>query len=300
MPERGHHRGLEAAGAPATAVRADGATSRYRAGSTLPLSVELRRQLTRRRTRATIGFLVVLPFLLVGAFLLGDDDRGGAPGLVELATVGAANFTLFVLFAATGFLLVVVFALFAGDTVASEASWSSLRYLLAAPVPRGHLLGRKLLVALAFSLFCLVLLPATSFLAGGVAFGWSPLQTPLGTTVGTSLMLQRLGIALVFLALTLVFVSSLAFCLGVFTDAPLGAVGGAVLLVIVSNILDAVTALGDWRRALPTHYSYAWLDVLSPEISWDRMAQGVLWSLTYTLVLLAVAWWQFQRKDITS
>ncbi len=299
MPERGHHVGLDAVGAPPASGRA-GAALGHRGRATLPLPVELRRQLTRRRTKLTVALLVALPWLLVGAFLLGDGDRSRAPGLVELATVGAANFTLFVLFAATGFLFVVVFALFAGDTVASEASWSSLRYLLATPVPRGVLLWRKLVVALSFSLFCLVLLPSASFLAGGLAFGWAPLRTPLGTTVDTSLMLQRLGIALAFLALSLVWVAALAFCLGVFTDAPLGAVGGAVLLVIVANILDAVTALGDWRKALPVHWSYAWLDVLSPQIAWDAMAQGVLWSLGYTVVLLALAWWRFLGKDVTS
>ena len=38
-------------------------------------------------------------------------------------------------------------------------------------------------------------------------------------------------------------VAALAFLLSVLTDAPLGAVGGAVLLVVVSNILDSITAL---------------------------------------------------------
>ena len=49
----------------------------------------------------------------------------------------------------------------------------------------------------------------------------------------------------------MLFVSALAFLLGVYTDAPLGAVGGAVVLVIVSNILDAVPALGSLREVLP-------------------------------------------------
>ena len=51
-------------------------------------------------------------------------------------------------FVSAGFLLVVAVALFCGDTVASEASWASLRYLLAAPVPRARLLRQKLAVAL--------------------------------------------------------------------------------------------------------------------------------------------------------
>ena len=54
----------------------------------------------------------------------------------------------------SSFLLVVVVALYCGDTVASEASWGSLRYLLSVPVPRGRLLGTKLLVSLLYSPPC--------------------------------------------------------------------------------------------------------------------------------------------------
>jgi ABC-2 type transport system permease protein len=301
MPSRGTHQGIDHAAAPAAEHGPDGAVAGFDARRTLPLGVEIRRQLTRRRTQLTLGFLVLLPFLLIAAFELGDDSPSrGTPGLVDVATTGAANFTLFTLFVATGFLLIVVFALFAGDTVASEASWSSLRYLLAAPVPRSHLLWRKLTVAVLFSLFSLVLLPAVAYLSGGLFFGWAPIRTPLGTTLPTGEALVRLAVIVGYLALTLVFVSALAFVLSVWTDAPLGAVGGAVLLVIVSNILDAVTALGDWRNLLPTHYSYAWTDVLSPQIVWDEMARGVLWSLAYSLALLALAWWHFDRKDVVS
>jgi ABC-2 type transport system permease protein len=302
MPSRGTHSGIEHAQAPSAEHRPDGAVAGFSPRRTLPLMVEVKRQFTRRRTQFTLGFLVVLPFLLVAAFELGSDDgnQRGAPGLVDVATAGAANFTLFTLFVATGFLLVVVFALFAGDTVASEASWSSLRYLLAAPIPRSHLLARKLLVALGFSLLALVLLPVVSYLAGGLFFGWAPIRTPLGTTLDNGEALVRLGIVVGYLAVTLVFVSALAFLIGVWTDAPLGAVGGAVLLVIVSNILDAVTALGDWRNALPTHYSYAWTDVLGSTVQWEDMARGALWSLAYSLVLLTAAWWHFERKDVVS
>lgn len=301
MPRTGSHEGLSTAAAPVAAQAADGSARGYRAWRTLPYWVEVRRQATRRRTQIALGFLVVLPFLLVAAFKLGDDDRrGGAPALVDLATTGAANFTFFTLFVATGFLLVVVVALFAGDTVASEASWSSLRYLLASPVPRSHLLRRKLLVALSYSLFALVLLPAVAYVAGGLFFSWQPLRSPLGTTLTVGEGLVRLGIAVGYLALTLLFVAALAFLFGVWTDAPLGAVGGAVLLVIVSNILDAVTALGDWRNYLPTHYQYAWTDVLGSTVQWESMARGALWSVGYSIVLLVAAWRHFDRKDVVS
>jgi ABC-2 type transport system permease protein len=134
---------------------------------TLRLRVELVRQLRRRRTQLAFLILLVLPILIAIAFKVGGQRGGGGSALVDLATTGAGNFAMFTEFAAVGFLLVVIVALFCGDTVASEASWSSLRYLLAMPVPRGRLLRQKLIVALILSLGANVFLPAWSYLVGG-------------------------------------------------------------------------------------------------------------------------------------
>ena len=66
----------------------------------------------------------------------------------------------------------------------------------------------------------------------------------------------------------------LAFWLSTKTDAPLGAVGGAVGLTIVGNVLDAVTALGAWREFLPAHWQFAWADALQPDLEWGGMSRA--------------------------
>jgi ABC-2 type transport system permease protein len=300
---RGSHTELSAADVPPPTAAPHGGAPGYDPRRTLPLRVELRRQLGRRRTQITLGLLVVLPLLLVAAYKLGASPRGGGGNeitLADFATVGAANFTLFTIFASSSFLLVIVVALFCGDTVASEASWSSLRYLLLAPVGRSRLLRQKLTVALGLSGFALLLLPAVSLLAGWAAFGWHPVQSPTGSGLGSAAALLRLLLIIGYLAVSLLFVASLAFYAGVRTDAPLGAVGGAVLIVIVSSILDNVTALGGLRDWLPTHYSSAWLDALDPSVQWDSMLRGVLSSLVYSSVLFTLAWRHFLHKDVVS
>lgn len=299
---RGHHEQLAVAPAPPAADLRGGAPG-YDRLRALPLRVELRRQIGRRRTQLTLALVAVLPVLLVLAFKIGGAAGPGRDGritLVDFATVGAANFTLFTIFAASSFLLVIVFALFAGDTVASEASWSSLRYLLIAPIGRGRLLRQKLIVALALSLATLVLLPAMALLCGWAGFGWHPVQSPTGNALTTAEALGRLAVIVGYVAISLLFVTALAFYAGVRTDAPLGAVGSTVLVVIVSDILDNVTALGSLRAVLPTHYSAAWLDALGPTVTWDAMLRGVLSSLVYSTVLFALAWRRFLRKDILS
>ena len=273
-----------------------------RAGSRpLPLGAEVRRQLSRRRTLVVFAVLVALPLVLVAAFALGSSDSTSTQrGFVDLAQDSGANLTVFALFAATGFLLVVVVALFAGDPVPSEASWSSLRYLLTAPVRRERLLRQKLVAAGLFSLAALLFLPAWTLLVGGLAYGWGPYVGPTGDQLAYPLVLARLGVAVVYLALSLSVVGAFAFLLGTLTDAPLAAVGGGVVLWIVCAILDQITALGGLRQALPGHFAFAWADALAPTVDWSAMAQGALWSLGYAVVLVGVGVWRFLRKDVTS
>ena len=286
-----------------TATEVPASAPGYTARRTLPLRVEAIRQLRRRRTMVAALILLVLPWILVGAFELGGPPQpgSGAPELVDLATTGGLNFAAFSFFASVGFLLVVAVALFCGDTVASEAGWGTLRYLLAAPVPRARLLRQKLVVALIYSAVAVTSFPLMSLAAGTVAFGWHPLRLPgTGAVLGSGVAVGRMGIVLAYVLATELVVAGLAFLLSVSTDSPLGAVGGAVGLVIVSDILDAVTALGGWRQVLPTHWQYAWLDAMQPQITWGGMLEGAAVSLSYALVLFALAFRHFRAKDIVS
>ncbi|WP_255955354.1 ABC transporter permease [Streptomyces odontomachi] len=284
-------------------MSAQSATSHgYRPSHTLPLRVELVRQLRRRRTLVMMAVLAILPFVLVAAFAIGGDPAGrnGRISLMTTATQSGANFAATCLFVSAGFLLVIPFALFCGDTVASEASWSSLRYLLAAPVPRARLLWSKLVVALGLSAAAVVLLPVVALAVGTVAYGWGPLQIPTGGALDTGTAVQRLAVCVAYLFVSQLVTAGLGFWLSTKTDAPLGAVGGAVGLTILGNVLDAVTALGHWRSFLPAHWQFAWADLIQPQPEWGGMIQGSAVSVTYAMVLVALAFRGFGRKDVVS
>ncbi|MEU9126829.1 ABC transporter permease [Kitasatospora sp. NPDC048540] len=287
--------------APAPAPADTAAAPGYRPGRTLPLRVEAVRQLRRRRTMVIGGVLAAMPFIVLAAFQIGGTpDRPDRTTFIELATASGPNFAATMLFMGTGFLLVIPMALFCGDTVASEASWSSLRYLLAAPVPRARLLARKFTVGLAFSAAAIVLLPLVGLGVGTAAYGWGDLLLPTGASLPASVALPRLALAVAFVVVAELVVGALAFWLSTATDAPLGAVGGAVFLTIVTGVLDAITALGGLREWLPAHWNYAWADALQPQLEWGGMLQGASLSVSYSLVLLALAFRGFARKDVVS
>jgi ABC-2 type transport system permease protein len=278
----------------------DGSVEGYRPGKTLPLRVELARQLRRRRSRLTLGFLLVLPLLLVGAFELGDDGSGGGRSYADIATSSGLNFAVFALYASTSFLLVVVVALFFGDTVASEASWSSLKYLLAAPVPRLRLLRQKAKVAALLSVVALALLSGVALTVGVIWFGTGSLVSPTGESLSFLRGLVMIVAATAYLAVHLSWVAGLALWLSVSTDAPLGAVGGAVLVSILSQILDQIGALGELRNYLPTHFATSYADLFAQDIDWTGMLNGCFAALSYATVFAALTTWRFHRKDITS
>ncbi|MFC8344586.1 ABC transporter permease [Streptomyces sp. NPDC057280] len=276
--------------------------SGYQPRRTLPLRVELVRQLKRRRTMVMFGILAALPFVLLIAFAIGGEPggRNNTVSLMDTATASGANFAAVNLFVSAGFLLVIPVALFCGDTVASEAGWSSLRYLLAAPVPRARLLWSKLVVGLGLSLAAMILLPVVALAVGTAAYGWGSLEIPTGGALSPGTAAGRLVIVVAFIFVSQLVTAGLAFWLSTRTDAPLGAVGGAVGLTIVGNVLDAVTALGDWRDFLPAHWQFAWADAVQPSMEWSGMIQGAAVSVTYALVLFALAFRGFARKDVVS
>lgn len=282
-------------------VAPDGSVVGYKARRTLRLRVELVRQLRRRRVQFLYGFLVLLPFILWAAFEFGGGDGGqGGGGFVDLATSSAPNFVVFVLFAVSSFLLPMIVALFFGDTIASEASWSSLKYLLATPIPRHRLMRQKAITSGLLSLFAITLLPAVALLVGMVFYGTGEALSPTGDAIPFDQAMLALLFTVIYLAIHLLWVAGMALFLTVSTDAPLGAVGGTVLVAILSSILDQITALEDLRNFLPTHYAFAWSDLISTDIDWSNMAAGAFSAVAYAAFFGLLAWRRFQTKDITS
>lgn len=286
---------------------ASSAQSDYNPRRTLTVRVEFVRQLRRRRTLIAFAVGIVLPLIVVAAVKLGPSSSGNGGGfgggdldLVGLATAGAWNFSLTMLFFGAGFLLTIIAAMFLGDSVASEASWSTLRYLLAAPVPRRRLLRAKAIVGLLLTAITLLIMASASWIIGALAFGTTPLVSPLGASFGVTESWTRLAIVAGYIFIVLLIPAGLAFLMSVLTDVPLGAVGAAVVIIIVLNILDAIEALGSIRQFLPGEYANAWVGALGTTVDWETMAKGTAYSLVLFGIFVLIATLRFDRKDITS
>ena len=144
-----------------------------------------------------------------------------------------------------------------------------------------------------------MVLPVWAFIVGGAVLRLAAGPVADRRHVRLGRVAWRLGIVVAYVCVQLLVVAALAFLLSVTVDNPLGAVGGAVLLVVVSNILDQITALDPYRQYLPTHFQYSWLDTLGPP-SCGTTCAGHRAGARLRRGVLRLAWLRFDRKDITS
>ena len=267
---------------------------------------EMTKQIKRVRTYVALGILVVLPIVMTLAVKYGENDRRGEnpDALFELArNSGLVMPAAALLFMSRLFLLAVVVALFAGDSVAGEASTGNLRYVLIRPIARARLLAAKLGMSFVFIVIATALIVITGLLAGGVAFGWHRIDIDVGFFTlheSTGQLLAHLGIASAYVAWSMSSVVCLSFMVSTMTDSASGAVGAGVGLYVVSQILDAIPQLGFLRYGFPTHYLDAWRELIVFNRASAELVRGVVVQLPYIVVFSVIAFWWFQRKDITS
>jgi ABC-2 type transport system permease protein len=268
------------------------------------IGTELKKQALRPRTWVALGFLAVVPIIIAVALKLNPPDlsrgREGAR-YFYLATQSGLFLPVAALRVMSGFFLVVVICMFAGDAVASEAGWGNLRYLLVRPVSRGRLLTAKLFVAAVFAVASTALVALSGLVAGVIAFGWDPITIPIpGLSQSTGDILGNLALAIVLITWGLAAVVAFAFMLSTMTDSSAGAIFGAVGLYIVSLILGQIDSLGAIRYGLPVQYYDAWSDLFASNKFTDDMWRSILLQVPYVIVFCGIAWWWFHRKDVKS
>lgn len=264
---------------------------------------ELAKQVLRPRTWVAMGFLAAVPVIIAVALRLNPPNfEGGAEGrYFYLATQSGLFLPVAALLLMSGFFLVVVICMFAGDSVANEAGWGNLRYLLVRPVRRGRLLAAKLFVAAVFAILSTAVVAVSALIAGIVAFGYEPITIPFfGLSQSTGDILTNIALAVVLITWGLAAVVTFAFMLSTMTDSAAGAGFGAVGLYIVSLILNEIRSLGAIRYGLPIRYYDAWTDLfLRNEFTAD-MWRSIAIQVPYVVVFCGIAWWWFHHKDIKS
>lgn len=276
------------------------------------ITLELTKQARRPRSVVTLAALAVLTAVLtlvIAASRASLSERVGDWGSVVSNSSGL-TMPLIALSATLLFVLPLAVAIFAGESVAGEASWGSLRYLLARPVPRWRVLAGKAAVAAGFSVAAVLIVVLVSLATGVIAFGWHPLTvldlqhtSPFivaSSTFSPLSGLARIGLATAFVLATLASTFAFSLMLSVFTIRPFSAVAGGVGLSLFSRALDNVPGLHGLSPWLPVTDSGTtlWTGFFARPVQTAGLVHVLVIQAAYTAAFLAVAFVRFARSDV--
>jgi ABC-2 type transport system permease protein len=273
--------------------------------------VELVKQARRSKGWVTLAVMGTVPLLLttvIGATRPAVAERVGDWGSVVTNTSGF-TMPLIALSAMQLFLIPLGVTIFAAEAVAGERSWGSLRYLLARPLSRSHVLMSKTAIAAGFSLAVVLVATAASLATGVLAFGWRPLtvldlQHSSAFFVATTTLTPAAALGQVWLAAGLVacsMASTFAFTLllSTLTDSPFAAVAGGIGMGLVSRALDNIPGLhtlGPWLPMTDAG-TRAWTALFLQPGNLEGVAHLALVQALYSAVFLSAAWIRFTRAD---
>jgi ABC-2 type transport system permease protein len=262
----------------------------------------------RTRTLVIALLLIGLPTLIVVAINARSDRprRGDGDGLFRLASQSGLLVPAAVLSATSGLLLIIIAGTFAGDSVASDASWGNLRYLLMRPVSRVRLVLAKAFVAGTLIWAATILVALAALVSGLLLFGAHDVTVPGvggllgGSHLSTGALALRVLIATAYVSFGFSALLAIGTLFSTLTDTAASAIGATVGVYIVSEILDSISQLGQVRYAFPTHYFDAWETMFTDNTYSREMAIGIAVQLAYLVVIGAIAVMWFNRKDIRS
>ncbi|MGH9079176.1 MAG: ABC transporter permease [Acidimicrobiales bacterium] len=275
--------------------------------------IEWSKQAYRRRTFAVLGAVGGFSLILTAALAATGSGKTEFVGDVPLLMVPRASgltVPLIALSSTMKFLLPLAVSLFAGEAVAGEAGWGSLRYLLARPGSRARVLWSKAAVAAVLSSAAVVVLAAVALAAGGLTFGWHPLSVTDGSTstpghphvvmVSATAAAGRLGLSVLYVGAGMASIFAVAFFLSTTTRRPVVAVAGGVALTVVSRIFNADYLPGVLvvNRYMPNNDIDLWqrLFTRSPDLS--AIPHFLVLQAVYFAVFMALAHWWFAHKDV--
>ena len=266
------------------------------------LASELRVLFGRARTLSLLAVLALVPIGLGLAVRLSNSqpDAGEGPPFITRVTGNGLFLTLTSLAVVVPFFLPLTISVAAGDAVAGEASTSTLRYLLVAPVRRPKLLVVKYTAVIAFVVVAALLVAVIGLAVGAALFGLGDVTLISGQTVGLAEGIGRAGLVAGYVALSMTGLAAIGLFISTLTDVPVGAMVATVAIAIVAQILDAIPQIAVLHPYLLSHYWLAFVEFLRSPVVLGEVWRGLALQAGYVAIFGSLAWARFTTKDILS
>jgi ABC-type transport system involved in multi-copper enzyme maturation permease subunit len=298
----------ELAPPPATAVPATAELAMPGIGVRF-LRNELRTTFFRRRNQLLLLVVALFPLLIgIGLKAASPHPARGAGGNGPISAAGYFNQLagngVFLTFIALTLLLVLVLpvavGIIGGDSIAGEAGYGTLRYLLAVPAGRTRLLAVKYATIVAWVMACTFAVSVVSLIVGAAFFGLGPVTLLSGTTISLGNGLLRVFLITLYICAAMAAIGALGLVVSTFTEHAIGAIAAVLVLTVASEVVDQIPQFASVAPYLPTHWWTSFDAFLRSPIDTTTIAHGLLSFAVYIVLLCSIAWARFTSADVTS
>jgi ABC-2 type transport system permease protein len=267
------------------------------------LGSELRLVFRRLRNLALLAVLVALP-LLLGIALWAATPHGGGGGPDASFVDQLAGNGVFLSFIALTIMITLVLplviAVVSGDSIAGEAGYGTLRYLLTVPAGRGRLLSVKYATVVLFGLASCLVVSVVSLIVGVALFPVGPVTLLSGTTVSLADGLLRLLLVTLYVAAGMAAIGAIGLAISTLTEHAIGAIAAILIVAVASEVADNVPQFAAVHPYLPTHWWMSFDSLLRSPIATGDLLHGLLSFAVYIVIFCSIAWARFTTADVTS
>ncbi|MBP6756985.1 MAG: ABC transporter permease subunit [Bacteroidia bacterium] len=199
----------------------------------------------------------------------------------------------------------LLIAFVTGDLVSGESAMGTIRLLLTKPVSRSTILFSKFLASCIYTLIVILCLALMSFLLSKLLFDSGDLMVLKSDGLivfqeGDISWRFFYGFSIAFLSL--VTVATLALTLSCFSENSIGPIVttmGIILLFTIIGSMD-VPIFDTIRPLLFTTHMAAWRYFFDDPLNTESIVYSISILLAHILVLLSIAFYKFNKKDILS
>jgi ABC-2 type transport system permease protein len=252
-----------------------------------------------RQTRARVTCLVMLaaPWLFI--LLVLHQDRLPLETLYGryLKITGFAT-PMVVLVTAAQWLLPLIASFISGDMFSGDDNHGTFKTILTRSVTRGEVFWGKVLAALSATVLLVLAIGASSLAAGLVSVGAQDFISVGATSVPPGAAFADVALSWLSVLPGVVGFASIAICVSILTR---NSVLGVVVPVVVGLVCQMYMFLNGWdtvRHLMLNWTMIAWRGLLDDPSYAAPFVRGVLVSLVYTVVFLALGYLVFRHRDI--
>lgn len=256
----------------------------------------------RHRNQALLAVVALFP-VVIGIALRAADRPGqtGGPSVAFISQLAGNGFFLAVI--ALTLLLTLVLplamAVIAGDSMAGEAGYGTLRALLTIPAGRARLLTVKYAAIVMFGLAATFLVTGVALATGAALFPLGPVTLLSGSTVPLASGIIQLLLVVLYVTAALAALGAIGLAVSTLTEHPVGAIAALAILVVASEVADNVPQFGAIHPYLPTHWWTSFDALLRVPVATGTVLHGLLSFGIYLLLAGSIAWARFTTADIT-